>query len=208
MVRTRAEPFWLRDFYQWDEEVCSINGAKDETAIWSFRRIGQTATLFDDAFRIFIGGEHDDWYDPDFLIYNDVIVEGPTDEVYVYAYPKEVFPPTDFHSATLLDDDWIEDAEPYSYGPGILIVGGLGYVGAREFGKTPVYWLSLFNMAIMPIETTGENPGWIYGHQTMPLSETRILLAGGKALASKGDFAPNEARFELDLMTRTWSRVF
>ena len=44
--------------------------------------------------------------------------------------PRSVFPPTDFHTATLVGDD-------------IYMVGSLGYLGTRRYGETPVYrWTS------------------------------------------------------------------
>jgi hypothetical protein len=51
-----------------------------------------------------IGGEHEDYCDADFCICNDVIVFGPEDQIEIYGYPKEVFPPTDFHTASVLND--------------------------------------------------------------------------------------------------------
>ncbi|KAF2822302.1 hypothetical protein CC86DRAFT_410672 [Ophiobolus disseminans] len=56
-----------------------------------------------------IGGEHEDSCDPDFMVYNDVIVFHPeadgkincsSGNFDIYGYPKDVFPPTDGHTAT------------------------------------------------------------------------------------------------------------
>src|SRR5262249_22684232 len=71
---------------------------------WCFDRFGQTTTKLDDGRTIYIGGEHEDYYDPDFYIYNDVVVVAPDGTVAIYGYPRVVFPPTDFHSATLDGD--------------------------------------------------------------------------------------------------------
>src|SRR5262249_19817913 len=51
--------------------------------------------------------------DPDFCIYKDVIVQWPANQIEIYGYPVEVFPPTDFRTATAIDGC-------------IVIVGGLG----------------------------------------------------------------------------------
>jgi hypothetical protein len=44
-----------------------------------------------------IGGEHEDWYDPDFSIYNDVFVYDGRGKIQIYSYPEKEFPPADFH---------------------------------------------------------------------------------------------------------------
>src|SRR4029077_13978668 len=101
-------------------------------AVWTFDRIGSTSTELPDGRVVCIAGEHEDFYDPDFYIYNDVIVLQPTGQIEIYGYPKEVFPPTDFHTATLPIDQ-------------VVIVGGLGYKNERRPGHTPVYSLNLSN---------------------------------------------------------------
>lgn len=42
--------------------------------VFCFNRFGRTETLLPDGRVVFIGGEHEDFYDPDFFIYNDVVV--------------------------------------------------------------------------------------------------------------------------------------
>ena len=44
---------------------------------WCFSRFGQSETVLPDSSRVLIAGEHEDWYDPDFHIYNDVVVIRP-----------------------------------------------------------------------------------------------------------------------------------
>jgi hypothetical protein len=44
--------------------------------LWSFRRHGQTQTTLPDGRMLFVAGEHEDAYDRDFFIYNDVVVLG------------------------------------------------------------------------------------------------------------------------------------
>ena len=71
-----------------------------------------------------IAGEHEDFYDPDFCIYNDVFVERARRPPGIYRYPKDVFPPTDFHTATLVGDE-------------IILIGSLGYRDLRRAGRSP-----------------------------------------------------------------------
>ncbi|KZP21609.1 hypothetical protein FIBSPDRAFT_860547 [Athelia psychrophila] len=135
---------------------------EDETPIWCFARFGQTHTELPDGRIVHIAGEHEDSYDPDFAIYNDVVVQSPArplspgeDEVIndtpkptytIYGYPVEMFPPTDFHSATY-----------YSDGDGeyIFVIGGLGYVGQASRSKTEVYRLHLNDFSMERMETSG-----------------------------------------------------
>ncbi len=77
-----------------------------------------------------IAGEHEDCYDPDFQIYNDVVVLHPDGRMDILGYPREIFPPTDFHSATLVGEQ-------------IFIIGGLSYPEERQAAKTRVYCLKL-----------------------------------------------------------------
>lgn len=87
---------------------------REDGPIWTFDRMGATRTELPDGRVVCIGGEHEDYYDPDFCIYNDVVVLGPGDEIEIYGYPKEVFPPTDFHTANIVGDR-------------IILIGCLGY---------------------------------------------------------------------------------
>ena len=45
-----------------------------EQPFWSWQRFGRTSTALPDGRVIHIAGEHEDFYDPDFCIYNDVMV--------------------------------------------------------------------------------------------------------------------------------------
>src|SRR5687767_503933 len=87
--------------------------APTRDAGWCFDRFGMSRTRLPDGRIVCIGGEHEDHYDPDFFIYNDAIVIGPGGAVEIYGYAPDAFPPTDFHSATLVGD-------------AIYVIGGLG----------------------------------------------------------------------------------
>lgn len=112
---------------------------------WTFQRTGATRTELPDGRIVCVGGEHEDYYDPDFCIYNDVVVflDGTVE---IYDYREEEFPPTDFHTAT-------------STGDRLILIGGIGYQGTRRFGATPVFALDLSTYRISEIATRGEVPG-------------------------------------------------
>ncbi len=148
---------------------------------WCFDRYGMTQTPLPDGRIVCIAGEHEDHYDPDFCIYNDVIVIHPapgeswvteeSGQVDVFGYPRSVFPPTDFHSATLVGDR-------------IVIIGCLGYPPDRRQGFTPVYELDLRTMAISERPTSGVMPGWIYEHHAaLDPGSRSITVRGGNIVA-------------------------
>jgi len=158
---------------------------------WCNTRFGQSRTALEDGRTILIGGEHEDYYDPDFFIYNDVIVTDATGAIEIYGYPRDVFPPTDFHSATLDGDR-------------IVIVGCLGYTDQRARGTTPVYALALGDLSIARLETTGDAPGWIYEHAATRDGEALVVRGGmrydGTRLVESFD------DWALDLGTLRWTR--
>lgn len=78
-------------------------GAYVPTWVWPGYRFGGTETELRDGRRVFIAGEHEDYYDPDFCIYNDVIVEDKSGKERIFTYPPEVFPPTDGHVAIRIE---------------------------------------------------------------------------------------------------------
>ncbi len=161
-----------------------------QDAVWSFHRFGRTGTLLPDGRWVLIAGEHEDHYDPDFHIYSDVTVISPDGEMDQYIYPSDVFPPTDFHTATLMGDH-------------ILLIGNLSYQGMRRFGETQVLRLNLADFSIHPVETTGQNPGWISRH-TAARSGDHILIRGGKV---EPGYIDNPDQFVLDTASMVWSRV-
>jgi hypothetical protein len=129
---------------------------------WCFNRNGQSTTKIPDGRVVFIGGEHEDSYDPDFYIYNDVVLQHPDGKIEIFGYPREVFPPTDFHSATLVGNQ-------------IVIIGSLGYPEDRRPGKTQVLVLNLENLSISVKPTTGSMPGWIHKHTASLSSDCQSI---------------------------------
>ncbi len=163
--------------------------------IWCNDRMGQSMTLLPDGRALFIGGEHEDGYDPDFCIYNDVIVIHPDLTVQIFEYPEAVFPPTDFHTATLVAD-WI------------YIVGSLGYQGKRESKVTPVWRLNIHTYAIESVKTTGDSPGRVNRHHTRLVDEDKLLVYGGKVSGHRNGkefYDTNTVTRVLSLGTLHWS---
>jgi hypothetical protein len=159
--------------------------------------MGMTTTALPDGRNVCIGGEHEDYYDPDFCIYNEVIVFGPDDQIDIYGYPREVFPPTDFHTATL-------------FGERILIIGGVGYQDSRRPGVTPVYVLDLLTFQISEQRTTGKNPGWISNHMSELDGEAVINVRGGNLVLLAGEnqiIRRNLEDYALNLESWTWHRT-
>jgi ankyrin repeat protein len=166
-----------------------------KSPVWSAQRFGQSITFMQDNRIIQIAGEHEDFYDKDFCIYNDVFVYHPNGEIEIFGYPEEIFPPTDFHTATLLENHFI------------WVIGNLGYAGKRAYGKTPVFRLDAKSMKIEGINTTGTNPGWIYEHTATIFSDHEVRISGGKIVSmSEGEESheDNEQEFILDTRERHW----
>jgi len=159
---------------------------------WSWQRYGRTSTALPDGRIIHVAGEHEDAYDPDFCIYNDVVAEHPSGQREFFLYPKDVFPPTDFHSATLVGRD-------------ILLIGSLGYHDLRRPGETQVLKLNTLSLCIERVATTGDGPGWLSDHTTERLGETSILVVGGMVQTAT-DYGANAGMFELDLTRMEWRR--
>jgi hypothetical protein len=172
MVRRGEDPFGVRE--EFDLERDGLHDGPD----WCFVRFGMSRTFMPDGRIICVAGEHEDYYDPDYCVYNDVIVLRPAPgeagvtleagTVEIYGYPESVFPPTDFHSATLVNGT-------------IFLIGQLGYDGTRTEGVTPVLVLDTATYRIEGVPTTGPCPGWIYEHHaSYDTTRHAITVRGGK----------------------------
>jgi hypothetical protein len=192
MIRTGVKAYAARQ--QFDDTGYRLPGP-----VWCHDRFGASLTALGDGRYVQIGGEHEDFYDSDFFIYNDVVVHDGRGGFEIYEYPRDVFAPTDFHTATL-------------GAGGIYVVGGLGYPQQRRPGKTPVYRLRLDSWEMEPVETAGEAPGWIHGHQARydPARHT-IHIAGGELHVAADDgklkMVPNQDHYELDVSRLEWRRM-
>jgi len=189
------EPFWqamIRAGVSAYSGNKAFNGPSpfDAGPVWCAMRFGQSMTFLPDGRIVLIGGEHEDHYDPDFYIYNDVSVRDPDGKITIYGYPRSDFPPTDFHTATLV-------------GNAIYVIGCLGYPEHRRPGFTPVYRLDLSSMAFEAVPCTGAAPGWIYRHRAQLVSPEEIRIWGGK-IAGENEHVENERACLLDVRTAEW----
>ena len=159
---------------------------------WCFDRMGQAHVALPDGRDVYIAGEHEDGYDPDFYIYNDVvIVDG--EEITILGYPESVFPPTDFHTATLVGSE-------------IFLIGNLGYTENCVPDKTQVFRLDTNTWHMRRVETTGTPPGWIYDHKAVKSDEEdAILISGGEIGAERS--LENIDDYRLSLADFTWTKL-
>ncbi|KAL2128968.1 hypothetical protein VTI74DRAFT_8407 [Chaetomium olivicolor] len=178
--------------------------------VFCFSLFGRTETRLPDGRIVYIGGEHEEFYDHDFCIYSEVVVvsgqsvkpekEGSEEgsdygehpelaelekkwreedrereeerkrekvaedlkqaasvegarpkDIEVYGYPVDVFPPTDFHTATYYKDE--RSGKGY-----IFIIGGLGYGNSAHRKAILTHRLNLEDFGIRRIHMTGDPP--------------------------------------------------
>jgi hypothetical protein len=189
-LKSAMGPYRARDLFNVPPNI-------DDGPIWTFDRMGRTCSQLPDGRAICIGGEHEDFYDPDFCIYNDVIVFEPSGEIQIFGYPKHVFPPTDFHSATTTSD-------------GIVIIGGLGYQDSRRPGDTPVYRLAYSDYRMTEVSTWGQKPGWIFKHTASFDSHQMLLVSGGELydeFDGRKRYRGNFEDYALNPDTGEWKRL-
>lgn len=192
MIRSGKNAYLAREHFQ-DKKDFNKPGA-----VWCFNRFGSSLTKLPDGRYVQVGGEHEDYYDPDFYIYNDVVVHDGQGNFEIYGYPQAAFPPTDFHSATLVKDE-------------IYLIGCLGYTEQRVTGQTPVYRLKTDTWQIEKLETTGTNPGWIFRHRANYDPQRNVIRVEGGTQqlatpAGESDQVENSNVYELDLTTLKWQK--
>lgn len=171
---------------------CGISFRQRPPQVWCFDRFGQSATLLPDGRVVYIAGEHEDSYDPDFCIYNDVTVVHPDGQIQIFGYPYEVFEPTDFHTANLVGDF-------------IWILGGLGYVHQR-LGSLPVYKLDTRTYSISKVKTKGDLPPRLSRHRTELVDGNLVVTEGVDCSAEACGAVPGSG-YELNLSTLVWKTI-
>jgi len=189
MVRCNGDAWKARSQFG-DTDSCN------DKPVWCYERYGKSITAIGNGEFIEIAGEHEDSYDPDFCIYNEVFHHKSGGEFTIYQYPKDVFAPTDFHTATLIDG--------YIY-----IIGNLGYYEERVYGTTPVYRLDASNFKIKKLEIKGECPGWISCHSAELIGQSVIRIQGGdiyETVEGKEKHHFNTFDFELNIENLQWSK--
>ena len=194
-------PFWIEmvrtgiSGYEGKVQFGDADNIAEPT--WCFQRFGASFTELPDGRFVQIGGEHEDHYDPDFCIYNDVTVHERDGTFRIIGYPESDFPPTDFHTATCFQGF-------------VYVIGRLGYHGSRLLGTTPVYRFNVENWKVESVATTGNNPGWIYEHKTRFYDDSKLLISGGKVAVEVGgseDHLELKGEYILDLDTGNWSQL-
>ncbi|KAK4149685.1 hypothetical protein C8A00DRAFT_18659 [Chaetomidium leptoderma] len=123
-------------------------------------------------------------------------VEGASpDEIDIYGYPTDVFPPTDFHTATYYKDE--NSGREYIY-----IIGGVGYKSGPHRQATLVHRLDLQDFSIQRLETAGEMP---------PPEKLKSTTRQGDTISFEpGDPAglpPGWDQYVLSLTDMRWSKV-
>jgi len=93
------------------------------------------------------GGEYEDSYDPQFQIYNDVLVEFPDgNPSKLFTYPRSVFPPTDDHVGIQL-------------GSSLYLFGNVGYPEDRV-PQMQVVRIDLLTYQAQCLQVPGPGPPW------------------------------------------------
>lgn len=194
------EPFWegmIRAGVTGHEGLLRFTSERTgRTPVWCAQRFGQSLTFLPDGRIVQIGGEHEDYYDPDFRIYNDVFVHQSDGSIAIYGYPEADFPPTDFHTATLVGDH-------------VYVIGSLGYTGKRRFGETQLHRLDTRTFRMERLAATGDGPGWISRHRAVLINAGEIRVSGGQIAArvgAKETMTDNREAFVLDLARLRWRR--
>lgn len=168
----------------------------DSGPAWCFARMGQSRTDLPDGRSVWVAGEYEDGYHPQFCIYNDVVVRGPDGSVQIYGYPEDIFPPTDFHTATLI-------------GNTIILIGTVGYHSDSPPKNTQVLRLELDSWRISRIETTGTSPGLLSDHTAALMEDGQGILISDGEIKRPGlpDRIENLDEWRLDTRSWTWSRL-
>lgn len=192
------EPFWLAMIRAGSTAyaaMCHFDPQRRPGAapVWCAQRFGQSITFLPDGRIVQVGGAHEAPGDTNFCIYNDVFVHHPDGRIDIHGYPEELFPPTDFHTATLVGDE-------------LVLIGARGEPGQRAWGTTPVFSLSLTDFRMRRLALAGTPPGWIYQHRARLSGPRRITVVDGTVARSgrKEVHEPNLASFVLDLDAGAW----
>lgn len=187
---TMEKPFWkymvanahLSAFAAREEIKKAEESVCFDKPIWCFARFGATHTYLPDERLVCIGGEHEDHYDPDFQIYNDVVViRNPrmVENYAMYVTPIPLNFPGPKNSGMMLGTSNVHDVTIYGYPEDVFppidfhtatyvqnkdkeefiyIIGGLGHIDSPHRKETHVYRLRVSDFTIEEIRTSGIKP--------------------------------------------------
>jgi hypothetical protein len=190
LIRSKLNAYSANELHQGPSSL-------DAGPTWCFDRFGQSSTMLPDGRELLIAGEHEDSYDADFYIYNDVVIRHLDGKLEILGYPSEIFPPTDFHTANLVGNQ-------------IILVGSLGHPKQRRLETTPITVLNIATLAISSPQTSGVPPGWIHRHEaTLEEGGASLLIHGGKLCKAGGTLSPveNIDDWRLHLLEWRWERL-
>jgi hypothetical protein len=192
MFENRKDPYRMAQHFLGDSEASLPPQPR-----WCGMRLGQTRTLLSDGREIFIAGEHEDHYDPDFFVYNDVIVRDSEGQIEILAYPESHFPRTDFHSASLVEDE-----------TEIVLIGNLSdQQGDVDRPKTQVFVFDVETKLFERLETSGIGPGLIHHHDAKYVDSDHSVVISNGCKYVKGVRLESVNDWKLDLVSGAWSRL-
>lgn len=153
-------------------------------------------------FNIAIGGntaatdwkeyDYNDYYNPDFKIYNDVTIRHFDSKYELWNYPEEQFPPVYAH-------DTVHDKNIDF----VYITGGLGSGDRQRKNITEIYQLNLETKDIEHIEALGDSPPCLHNHHTKMWNDDLIEMRDGDILKN-GKAIKNLYVWYFNLKTKTW----
>lgn len=181
--------FFIREIFSYEIDYDNLFKRGARNPVWCWDRFGQSINVLDDLTMILVAGCHEGSGSADFCLYNDVTVIRPDGQIEVFGYPPDVFPPTDFHTATRVGD-WI------------YIIGSVGYKGTRPDFVT-VYRLSLTDFHIEECQTSGDTPPQMCHHRARLVDGHRIQTRGGN-WSEPYQNRPLDHIHELDIHTMEW----
>ncbi|MFC4996057.1 hypothetical protein [Rubritalea tangerina] len=162
-------------------------------AMLSYERFGMSETKLEDGRTILIAGEHEDYYDPDFFIYNDVIVKDANERFKSSAIPKTSFQPLTF-------------TVPLSSATVSTSLAPWLHRQAQE-KDTPVYYLDLKDYTIHQVNSGQALAGSSSMKRSTNSRPTPSPSIVGKRWIDSGDIIDNFSKWQLKLDTKQWTLV-
>ena len=137
--------------------------------------------------------DYNDYYNPDFKIYNDVCIKADgLKKIELWSYPEEQFPPVYNH-------DTVYDKNMNL----VYITGGLGLGERQRKNITEIYQLNLETKDIEHVDTLGESPPCLHNHHTKMWNYDLIEMRDGNILKN-GKAIKNLYVWYFNLKTKTW----
>lgn len=99
--RTSSYYSWVIANYNLPVEIRTLYGDAESGPVWTFNRMGMSLDVLQNGTRVYIGGHYGDMYEPDYHIYNDVVVITSGGDTVVCNYSTTVLAPICFHNTTV-----------------------------------------------------------------------------------------------------------